>query len=388
VKKDPTDSHRPIHWAVRMNHKNRSINFAFVAVVLGLHMAGQQHGLVGWALLALQFAIYPQLVYAMARRSSQPFQAEMRNMLFDALCFGAWSGGLLFPLWITFILFIACAVNLTLFGGARGLKLGAALFVIGALAAGAGQGFAIQPHTGPWVTGLAIALISGFLILIALENHRRSMLLHASKQTLRNNEAALKQQLQEIRDLHAEVHNQAIHDALTGLYNRWYLGEVIDRELARCTRESQKMSFLLIDIDHFKQVNDTHGHHTGDDVLGQTAAILAGRTRSSDFLFRYGGEEFLLLLQGADTGTAQTIAEALRVTYARTTLVSGSHTLYKTLSIGHSTFPDDGVTSDALLQAADQALYQAKRNGRNQVQAARTSGVSAPATPAAPSEAV
>ena len=370
VKPNPAASHSPVHWAVRMNHKNRSVNFVLVALVLGLHMAGQSLGPVAWVLLTLQFAIYPQLAYAVASRSKHPFQAEMRNMQFDALCFGAWSGGLMFPLWITFILLIACTVNLTLFGGARGVKQGFALFGVGALAAGAGQGFAIQAGTSPWATGLSIALVTGFLILISLENHRRSMLLHASKQSLRHNETVLTQQLQDIRDLHAQVRNQAIHDALTGLHNRWHLNEVIERDIARYAREGQKMSFLLIDIDHFKHVNDTYGHQVGDDVLSQTASLLAARARSSDFLCRYGGEEFLLVLHGADTTAAHAMAEDLRTTYAATGLVSRQHTIHKTLSIGLATFPADGSTSDALLQAADQALYRAKRNGRNRTQAA------------------
>lgn len=370
VTMDPANHHAPVHWAVRMNHKNRSINFVLVAVIMGLHMSSQPHGLVAWTLLGLQFAIYPQLAYAVARRSHNPFQAEMRNMQFDALCFGMWSAGLLFPLWITFILLIACTVNLTLFGGARGMKQGLALFGAGALGAGAWQGYVLQTSTSPWVTGLSIVMVTGFLIFISLENHRRSMLLHAHKQSLRRNETALTQQLQEIRDLHVKLHNQAIHDALTGLHNRWYLNEMIEREIAQCVRNGQQMSFLLMDIDHFKQVNDTYGHQVGDDVLSQTASLLAGRIRSSDFLCRYGGEEFLLVLHGAGTDAAHAIAEELRTAYAATGLVSRQHTLYKTLSIGHATLPENGTTSDALLQAADHALYRAKRDGRNRTQAA------------------
>jgi len=144
----------------------------------------------------------------------------------------------------------------------------------------------------------------------------------------------------------------------------------MERELARCARDGQPMSLLLIDVDHFKHINDTYGHQVGDEVLRATARLLSERTRASDMLFRYGGEEFLLVLSQADSAAAKEMAEELRLLYAASPLSPGNPAVLATLSIGVATFADHGVTFDHLLQAADQAMYRAKHAGRNRVEIA------------------
>ncbi|MDR3369222.1 diguanylate cyclase [Rhodoferax sp.] len=357
------------HWAVRMNHRNRTGGFAMLCLILGLHMAHKDHSIVVWLALVVQFLVYPQLAFWLARRAADPFEAEIRHMQLDALCFGAWVAVLHFPLWIGFVLFTSSAQNLTNFRGARGLVQALMLLIVGCLLAGVAIGWRLELQTDPLVTTLAIVAISLYLIAVALDSYSRSMRLHDTRRTLRANELALQEQLTEIQSLQAELHDQARRDALTGLFNRRQLSDIMDHELARCARDGQPLSLLMIDIDHFKRINDTLGHQVGDEVLRETARLLGERTRASDMLFRYGGEEFLLLMSG-DTLTAQELAEELRKCYASSPLTSGSSPVMGTLSIGVSTFADHGVTFDSLIQAADQALYRAKGAGRNRVEIA------------------
>ncbi len=165
--------------------------------------------------------------------------------------------------------------------------------------------------------------------------------------------------------LQAELQEQAIRDPLTGLYNRRYLNESIGRELARAEREGYPVSFVILDIDHFKKVNDTLGHDIGDIVLQDLAAQLTEQTRASDIVFRYGGEEFLLVFPNSSTEATCQIAERLRLSFQTSILLSVYQEVPVTLSLGVATFPIHAVTMKELLTAADRAMYTAKARGRN-----------------------
>jgi diguanylate cyclase len=239
----------------------------------------------------------------------------------------------------------------------------------GCLLAGFASGWTFEPHTGPLVTAVAIVAISAYLLVVAVDSYRRSMRLHDIRLALRTSELALQAQLTEIQSLQAELREQAHRDALTGLFNRRHLNDVMDHELARCARDGQPLSLLMIDIDHFKRINDTLGHQVGDEVLRDTARLLGERTRASDMLFRYGGEEFLLVMVG-DAIAAREVAEELCQRYAASPLTPASIPVLATLSIGVATFADHGITFNQLVEAADQALYRAKSAGRNRVEVA------------------
>jgi diguanylate cyclase len=124
---------------------------------------------------------------------------------------------------------------------------------------------------------------------------------------------ALHKNLREIDELQEQLREQANRDPLTGLYNRRYLDSTLERELARCKRDGNSLALILIDIDHFKQVNDTYGHQAGDEILLRLAALLAGMARAGDVACRYGGEEFLLLMPTMPMISARERAEALRL---------------------------------------------------------------------------
>jgi len=167
--------------------------------------------------------------------------------------------------------------------------------------------------------------------------------------------------------LRERLHKQSIRDALTGLYNRRYLDETLERELSRARRHEKFLGLIMIDVDHFKKVNDTYGHDTGDAVLQKLGCFIADRSRGEDIACRFGGEEFTVLLPDSDPEAARSRAELLRIAVDGELVVpAGEHTLESiTISLGVATWPRDGETARALLQAADQALYEAKRKGRN-----------------------
>jgi diguanylate cyclase (GGDEF)-like protein len=167
------------------------------------------------------------------------------------------------------------------------------------------------------------------------------------------------------------VQEQAIHDPLTGLYNRRQMEELLSREFLRAQRSGSMFAVVMVDIDHFKRINDTHGHETGDEVLARIATVLGNGIRRSDIACRYGGEEFLLLLLGSSAENAVRRATEIRHSLRNLVLsLRGGATLSITASFGVAACPEHGTDRDALLRAADQALYRAKNSGRDQVVAA------------------
>lgn len=168
---------------------------------------------------------------------------------------------------------------------------------------------------------------------------------------------------------------QSIREPLTGLFNRRYLEESATRELARCRRRGCPLSLLMLDIDHFKAFNDVHGHAGGDALLAQFGKLLAGHSRGEDIACRYGGEEFTLILPEAALDAALGRAEDIRAAVeAMRVQHLGRELPQVTVSIGVAGFPGDGDTPEALLHAADAALYRAKHAGRNRVERASAKG--------------
>jgi diguanylate cyclase (GGDEF)-like protein len=171
----------------------------------------------------------------------------------------------------------------------------------------------------------------------------------------------------------------ATTDPLTGVFNRRRFLELAEGELERGKRQSLPLSAFLLDIDHFKSVNDTHGHATGDAVLHDVAQVCAGQLRKYDILARFGGEEFAVLLPNTDIATALSIAERLRETVeASESTIAGSGTVKTTVSIGVAAYSASRHSLPLMLGAADKAMYEAKRSGRNQVRCAPDSAATVP----------
>lgn len=157
-------------------------------------------------------------------------------------------------------------------------------------------------------------------------------------------------------------------DHLTGLFNRRYMVESLEREVQRNTRKGGHLSLILLDIDHFKDVNDIYGHLQGDVVLQKVAQLLKKELRSYDCAARYGGEEFVAILPDSTLEDSVVVAERIRLSIMETKFDDKLIGLTLTASLGVASFPLEGVTTvDGLIKMADDALYQAKHNGRNRV---------------------
>ncbi|WP_417311656.1 histidine kinase N-terminal 7TM domain-containing protein [Ectopseudomonas khazarica] len=190
---------------------------------------------------------------------------------------------------------------------------------------------------------------------------------HLSELKLAEALALSEERLRTISSLHEQLREQALCDPLTGLYNRRYLDEFFERELARVQRENLPLAVALIDLDHFKRLNDECGHLVGDDVLKAVAQHLLDNLRSTDAVFRIGGEEFLLILPGADPDEASARLQSICSQLAAREIATRGGDQRVTLSAGLAYWPQQGRALDELLHAADAALYQAKRTGRNRV---------------------
>jgi diguanylate cyclase (GGDEF)-like protein len=167
----------------------------------------------------------------------------------------------------------------------------------------------------------------------------------------------------------AEVDRRARTDALTGLWNRMHFGEQLTRILAEADRYEHPVSLVVMDIDHFKKVNDTWGHEAGDAVLKQIARVLQDGVRAVDICVRYGGEEIAMLLAQTDSAHAVEVAERLRAKVAETPVRHGPSEIRVTASFGVATYPETVKVRDQLFPVADKALYIAKHDGRNCVRA-------------------
>jgi diguanylate cyclase (GGDEF)-like protein len=175
-------------------------------------------------------------------------------------------------------------------------------------------------------------------------------------------------QTQQLVESEARLRELSIRDPLTGLFNRRYLEEVLALEMIRAVRKGYPIGIIMADVDHFKRFNDTHGHAAGDAVLVQVGNFLSTHVRSSDVSCRYGGEEFLLVLPEASREITQMRAEHVCEDIRHLHVEFDGQTLEAVrLSLGVAIFPEHGLSYDAILGAADAALYRAKREGRDRV---------------------
>jgi len=264
-------------------------------------------------------------------------------------------------------------------------------------ASSAGFAFILEPHF--YQTGLFYCASAWLLLTLVFAIYRlRVQRIRAHEKQLQNlieqRTAALQIEIAERKrteldllaarqaaeEARAEAEHRATHDFLSGIYNRAAIIDLLEREAARCQREGRPTSVLLVDIDHFKTINDTYGHLVGDQVIRLLAQKMATVLRPYDSLGRFGGEEFLIVIPNCLTEEAMTVAERLRAAAASDKLAVREFAIPVTVSIGVSTITMPLQSSTWVLQTADSALYAAKRKGRNRVECSPSSKAAAPAT--------
>ena len=181
-------------------------------------------------------------------------------------------------------------------------------------------------------------------------------------------EKKVSQRTEELRLRNEELSQIAASDPLTKINNRRRFFELAETEYKRAKRYHHPLSLILVDADHFKEINDTHGHQIGDQVLANLAQFFEKNIRSIDIVARYGGEEFIILMPEIDCPSAVQIAERLRQSIAESPVAEADHKIMLTISLGVACWQSEtSLSFDSLLYRADKALYQAKRDGRNRV---------------------
>ncbi len=193
-----------------------------------------------------------------------------------------------------------------------------------------------------------------------------SQIIHLRSKQLKS-QAALEKANQELLKLQEELHEQAIHDPMTGLHNRRFMQEQFSHELARAKRERYPFSVIMMDIDELKFLNDTYGHHVGDLTLKRLADCLKEFTRANDIACRYGGDEFHIVMSRAKEEDALMRVEEWQQYLVDNPIKIDDTSITVKFSAGIACFPTHGVTIDDLNKNADAALYQAKESGRNRI---------------------
>lgn len=186
-----------------------------------------------------------------------------------------------------------------------------------------------------------------------------------------NLERSVAERTKELQEANARLERLAVTDGLTGVFNHRRFQEQLQAEILRSERHKRPMGVLMVDVDFFKKVNDALGHPAGDELLRRLAEVLSADLRQTDLIARYGGEEFAVLLPETSKGEAMQVAERMRIAVETKINAGTSWPTTVTVSIGVGTFPEDGKNGEQVLVAADQAMYVAKRQGRNRVIGAR-----------------
>lgn len=216
-----------------------------------------------------------------------------------------------------------------------------------------------------WVRflGVVLALAAGAGVVMMLERARIEKLSAATREL----EAKVAERTASLQEANARLAEQVTRDPLTGIYNRRAFMERLDQEWSAALRHGQPFCVLMLDLDHFKEVNDTYGHLVGDTVLREVAHRAQGVLRGADLLARYGGEEFVVLTSHTDAAAAQVAAERIRIAVGGTPVMLDGVTIQVTVSIGVAQADPDRETQTSLFNRTDSALYAAKAAGRNRV---------------------
>ncbi|KAF2391659.1 diguanylate cyclase [Pseudomonas frederiksbergensis] len=298
-----------------------------------------------WVVMLFNALVWPHLAYQWARRATLPYHAEHRNLLVDAFLGGFWVVAMQFNPLPSATTISMMAMNNVAIGGLRFLLAGTVAQILGV-----GVGLlvfspAFIPHTSPLQLYACLPLLCLYPLALGWICFRQAITLGRQK---------------------CELLALSRTDSLTGLLNHGAWKDQLEVEFQRCQRQNRGGAIALIDIDHFKSINDTYGHVAGDIVLRQLSKMLKQNLRAADVAGRYGGDEFCVILPDLPLNSAAAAMDALRDRFA-TLGYEQNPALKVSLSIGLAAFNPAHTDATLWLNDADQALYEAKTTGRNRV---------------------
>lgn len=310
-----------------------------VATVLWEHGASRAE----WAFAVFVTLVWPHTAFVLAGRSADPYRAEIRNLLGDSALVGALVPLMHFDLLPSLLLCLLTMLD-KVACGVKGLWARSLPgMAIAGLASAAATGLQFDPHSSMAVILACIPVMVLHSLSVSVASYR--LIRKVSHQN---------EQLEELRRI----------DALTGLYGRGHWQEQAEAALGRFHAGSAPTSLVMLDIDHFKDINDRWGHSVGDEVIRALARVVRANVRATDCAGRYGGDEFAIIMPGQDCTAARAVAERIR-TQAQEARVQGMPQLQFTCSIGIASMDTAHLRVRDWVDAADAALYQAKRHGRN-----------------------
>ena len=296
-----------------------------------------------WVVLFLQCFVWPHIAYPLAMRAKNPYRAERRNLVFDSAMGGVWVAAIAFNPVPSAVLVSMLAMDKAAVGGFRLLVRCLAAQAAAAVVVGMVAGFRFAGESSFVAQLAALPLLLAYPVTVGYTAY------HLARR---------------VRDQNVALAEMSSIDGLTGLLNRSHWERAVTAEFQRCRRIGHSSAVLMLDIDHFKRVNDEHGHAAGDAVLRQVAAIIRDTVRAHDAPGRYGGEEFGVVLPGIDAAGAEAIAERIRKRI-EATVMDEPHGVRITVSIGYAAIRADDANYEAWVARSDKALYAAKAAGRN-----------------------
>ena len=334
---------------VRRMYLPRAIGYAlaFVCISGGLWEIGTPTW--AWVVLFLNCFVWPHVAFFVARSRPDPYRSELHNLLFDSAAGGAWVAAMGFNMMPSAVLVAMLAMDKAAVGGMR---------------------FLARSLAGQAACALLVWLLAGRLNLssqqVAALCSLPMLLIHPGM--VGYTAYRLARRVRQANDLLSML---STIDGLTRLPNRVYWEQTVANEFARCRRIGHSSAVMMLDIDHFKAVNDTHGHQTGDEALRAVAAIIRDSLRLHDVPGRYGGEEFGVVLPGIDGDGAAALAERIRRRIEQS-MLEGTRGVRVTASIGFAALEPNDNDHGAWIARADRALYAAKAGGRNRCIGAET----------------
>jgi diguanylate cyclase len=311
--------------------------FALGAVCIGGGLWQEAAPAWVWVLLAVNALAWPHFAYPLALRSADPYRAERRHLMLDSALGGVWMAAIGFNLVPSVVMLAMLAMDKAAVGGVR--------FLVRCLAAQAMAALAVAVAAGMELRVLESSLVAQLASL---------PLLLAYPVTVGITAFALTRRVAALNTI----------DGLTRLLNREHWERAAELEFHRCRRMGHSAALLMIDVDHFKAINDSHGHATGDAVLRAIAAILRESLRRNDLPGRYGGEEFGVVLPGVGGPGAAVTAERLR-RRVEAAVLEPKVGVRATVSVGFAALGSHDPDASAWIARADRALYRAKEAGRN-----------------------
>ncbi|WP_024814075.1 sensor domain-containing diguanylate cyclase [Acidovorax sp. JHL-3] len=325
----------------------RALGMGLAGLVVGVVLWERNAGLAAWLCMAAISFVWPHVAHLLSRRSADPYRAEIRNLLVDSALAVVLVTLMHFNL-LPSVLLVTLTMVDKITTGIRGLWARSLPGMAGAAVAGAAfNGFQWAPETSMPVILACLPVMVLHTLSVSLVSYR--LIRRVSRQN---------QLLDELRRI----------DALTGLYDRGHWQEQAEATLRRHHATDEPACLVMLDIDHFKQINDQHGHTVGDEVLRALARIVLSNVRATDCAGRYGGDEFAIVLRGMHLDGATAVAHRIRE-QVQALQLHDMPDLQFTTSMGVATADHRHSSLRAWTNAADAELYQAKAAGRNRVSA-------------------